>query len=189
MFSMLRLFIDLLRRRAGPSDLPTSAALLVSTFVALVALQCVFAGLFGEDPAVVLPRAVVSGLATLGWLALVLRLYGRPERFLQTGTAMLGIMLVVAPIALPLLASGLSIVEVAGTAGAAPRGPLPAGPVLALLAAFALSVFLLIAQARILMAAIGRSLGLCIALCILGELMVVVAVGALGLGGPPPPAA
>ena len=189
MFSTLRLYIDLLRRRADPADLPTSAALLVATFVALVAVQCLFAGLFGEDPAVVLPRALVSGLASLGWLALVLRLHGRPERFLQTGTAILGIMLIAAPFALPLLASGLSVVEVAGTPGAAPRGPLPVGPMLALMAAFALSIFLLVAQARILMAAIGRSLGLCIALCILGELLVVVAVGALGLGGPPPSAA
>ena len=49
MISTLRLFIELLRRKAAPSDLPASPRLLAATFLALAALQGLFAGAFGED--------------------------------------------------------------------------------------------------------------------------------------------
>ena len=104
MISTLRLFIELLRRKAAPSDLPASPRLLAATFLALAALQGLFAGAFGEDPGAVLPRALFSGALSLGWIYLLTRIHGKPERFVQTATAMLGVMLVVAPFTLPLLA-------------------------------------------------------------------------------------
>ena len=108
MISTLRLFIGLLLRKAAPSDLPTSPRLLAVTFFALAALQGLFAGAFGEDPGAVLPQALFSGVLSLGWIYLLTRIHGKPERFLQTATAMFGAMLVVAPVTLPLLAVAIS---------------------------------------------------------------------------------
>jgi hypothetical protein len=184
MIATLRLYIDLLRRKAGPSDLPASSRLLVLTFLALVAVQGLFAGAFGEDPAAVLPRALASGLLSLGWLFLVLRIHRRPERFVQTATAMMGMMLIVVPFTLPLLAAAMPIMEAA--ASGKPATEVGAWPVVAMLAAFVASVYLLVVQGRILGDAIDRPLFVCIVLVLLGELLVVVAMGALGLGGAAP---
>jgi hypothetical protein len=184
MIATLRLYIDLLRRRCGPSDLPTSSRLLVLTFVGLVALQGVFAGAFGEEPATVLPRALVSELLSLGWLFLVLQIHRKPERFVQTATAMLGVMLLVAPLTLPLLAAAMPIVEAA--ASGKPAVDLGPVPVVAMFAALAASLYLLVVQARILGDAIERPLFPCLVLVLLGELLVVMAMGALGFGGGAP---
>ena len=75
MISTLRLFIELLRRKAAPSDLPASPRLLAATFLALAALQGLFAGAFGEDPGAVLPRALFSGALSLGWIYLLTRIH------------------------------------------------------------------------------------------------------------------
>lgn len=181
MTATLRLYIDLLRRKAGPSDLPTSTRLLGGTFVALVAVQGAFAGAFGEEPAVVVPRALVSGLLSVAWLYLLLRIHAKPERFVQTATAMLGVMLIVAPITLPLLAAAMPIIEAAATGK--PATDLGALPVAAMFAAFAASVYLLVVQARILGEAIERPFFQSLLLVVLGELLVVMAMGALGFGG------
>jgi xanthine/uracil/vitamin C permease (AzgA family) len=61
-----------------------------------------------------------------------------------------------------------------------------AWPVVAMLAAFAASVYLLVVQGRILGDAIDRPLFPCLVLVLLGELLVVMAMGAIGLGGAAP---
>lgn len=184
MIATLRLYIELLLRKRGPSDLPQSSRLLALTFVGLVAVQGVFAGAFSEDPAAVLPRALVTGLLSLGWLFLVLQIHRRPERFVQTATAMLGVMLVVAPFTLPLLSAAMPIMEAA--ASGKPATEVGALPVVAMLVAFAASVYLRVVQGRILGDAIDRPLFPCLVLVLLGELLVVMAMGAIGLGGTAP---
>ncbi len=186
MISTLRLFIGLLLRKAAPSDLPTSPRLLAVTFFALAALQGLFAGAFGEDPGAVLPRALFSGVLSLGWIYLLTRIHGKPERFLQTATAMFGAMLVVAPFTLPLLAVAMPLVEAARTGQ--PAVDAGAVPLLALAAVFAASLYLLVVQGRILAAAIERPFFQCLVLVLLGELLVVIAMGALGFGGAAPAA-
>ena len=131
MISTLRLFIGLLLRKAAPSDLPTSPRLLAATVFALVALRGLFAGAFGEDPGAVLPRALFSGVLSLGWIYLLTRIHGKPERFLQTATAMFGVLLVAAPFDWPtwaraggvsaLLFFGGGIAGLAGLAGLVSR--------------------------------------------------------------------
>lgn len=187
MIATLRLYIDLLRRKAGPSDLPTSTRMLAGTFLALVAIQAVFAGGFGEQPAAVVPRALVSGMLTLGWLYLVLHLHAKPTRFVQTATAMLGVMLIVAPFTLPLLASAMPMLESAASGRAAVD--VGAGPMVALSAAFVVSVYLLVVQARILSDAIERPFFQSLLLVALGEFLVVLVMGVLGFGGGTPTSA
>ena len=186
MISTLRLFIGLLLRKAAPSDLPTSPRLLAATVFAFVALQGLFAGAFGEDPGAVLPRALVSGVLSLGWIYLLTRIHGKPERFLQTATAMLGVMLVVAPFTLPLLAMAMPLVEAARTGQ--PAVDSAALPLIALAAVFAASLYLLVVQGRILAEAIERPFFQCLVLVLIGELLVVMAMGALGFGGAAPAA-
>ena len=147
MISTLRLVIGLLLRKAAPSDLPTSPRLLAATVFALVALQGLFAGAFGEDPGAVLPRALVSGVLSLGWIYLLTRIHGKPERFLQTATAMLGVMLVVTPFTLPLLVVAMPLVEAARTGQ--PAVVAAALPWLALSAVLVASLYLLVVQGRV----------------------------------------
>jgi len=186
MISTLRLFIELLRRKAAPSDLPASPRLLAATFLALAALQGLFAGAFGEDPGAVLPRSLFSGALSLGWIYLLTRIHGKPERFVQTATAMIGVMLVVAPFTLPLLAVAMPLVTAAG--GGQPAVDAGALPLIALAAVFAASLYLLVVQGRILAEAIERPFFQCLVLVLIGELIVVMAMGALGFGGAAPAA-
>ena len=114
------------------------------------------------------------------------RIHGKPERFLQTATAMFGAMLVVAPVTLPLLAVAMPLVEAARTGQ--PAVDAGAVPLLALAAVFAASLYLLVVQGRILAESIERPFFQCLVLVLLGELLVVIAMGALGFGGAAPAA-
>src|ERR1700739_3482788 len=85
--------IALLRR--GPQDLPASRLLLVLTVAGYFAVSFVVSSLlppeerWRED-------LLVGTLFTLLWYALLLRLVGRPERTLQTTTAVVGLLAVLA---------------------------------------------------------------------------------------------
>jgi len=173
MNSTLKTFLDILSLRAGPEDLPSSPRLLVGTFVLLVVLQTGLGALLLPSEGALFPQALLSGLVSLGWLALVLRLFDKPERLVQTGTAMLGIACAFAPIAIPVLAT------VRPEPGAQPIAFSP----LALLA-FAISLYLIYINGRILRSAIERPLFQCIVLFLLGEFFVFTLTLALGLGGP-----
>ena len=170
MTATLKTLFDILRLRAGPEDLPASSRLLWGTFATLVALQTgLGAWLMPEDTSI-LPQALLSGLASLAWLAVVLRLFGRPERFTQTASAMLGIACLFAPISLPVIAA------IRPQAGQAVEwSPL-------VMLAFGISLFLVYVNGRLLRAAIERPLLQCIVLFLLGEFLVFAVTLALGVG-------
>lgn len=178
MLSTLRIFLGLLLRRAGPSDLPASPRVLGGTFAALLAVQGALAAVLGESPAEVLPRAVVSGLLLLGWIWFLTRAYGRPERFLQTATALLGVTLLTTPLLIPLAAGVL------GPDGAATPAEVQMSP--SLLVFFALAVYLLIVEARILADAIEQHVFLCALLVLAGEFLIAVVALSIGLAPAPP---
>ena len=179
MLSTLRQFLDLLLRRAGPSDLPASPRLLAGTFAALMAVQGALAAMLGESPAEMLPRATVSGALLLGWLWFLTRAYGHPARFLQTATAFLGVTLLSAPVLIPLA------VDVLG-AGAAPADIKLSLPMLLLAAA---GIYLLVVEARILADAIEQPVFLCALLVLAGEFLIGALALSIGLVPPPPGAA
>jgi len=172
MNSTLKTFLDLLSLRAGPEDLPSSPQLLVGVFVLLVVVQTGFGAWLMPNEAALLPQALLSGLVSLGWLALVLRLFGKPERFLQTGTAMLGVACAFAPIAIPVLAAVRPI----------PGQPVVVSPLAVL--AFLISLYLIYLNGLILRSAIERPLFQCIVLFLLGEFFVFTVTLALGVGSP-----
>lgn len=176
MTSTLKTFFDILRLRAGPEDLPTSPRLLWGSFALLLLLQGGLGSWLMTTERNVFGQALASGLISLGWLALLLRLFGKPERFTQTATAMLGIACLFAPIGLPVIAS----------IAPEPGQPVSLSP-LALLA-FAISLYLTYINARILRAALERPLFQCIVLFLLGEFMVFSLTLVLGIGTPPPAA-
>ena len=170
MTATLKTLFDILLLRAGPEDLPSSTRLLWGTFALLVALQSVLGAWLMPEDTSILPQALLSGLASLGWLALVLRLFGKPERFTQTATAMLGIACLFAPISLPVIASIRP--QVGQTVEWSPLVGL----------AFAISLFLVYLNGRMLRAAIERPLFQCIVLFLLGEFLVFAVTLALGVG-------
>lgn len=174
MLDTLKTLLDILRLKAGPQDLPTSARLMWGSLVLLVALQGALAAWLMPEETTVVPQAVLSGLVTLGWLALITRAFGFPERYLQTATAMLGVACVFAPISVPLL-----LAVRPDAAGQVQVGPLS-------LIALGLSVYLIYVNARILRAALERPMLQCVLLFLLGEFVVFAANLLAGFGGASP---
>ena len=97
MSEFIRLYTQIALLRRGPQDLPASRLLLLLTVVGYVAISFVVSSLlppeerWRED-------LLVGTLFTLLWYVLLLRLAGRPERTLQTATAVFGFQLVLAPL-------------------------------------------------------------------------------------------
>ena len=171
MTDTLKTLFDILRLKSGPADLPTSPRLMWGLLGLLVALQALLgAWLMPEDKAI-LPQAIVSGLVTLAWIALLLRLFGHPERFLQTASAMLGIACLLAPVSIPLV----SVVR--------PQAGQSVEFTPAVLLTLALSFFLVFINARILRAAIERPMFQCVVLFLLGEFLVFAVMLVAGFGG------
>lgn len=113
MRELLRAFVDIALWRKGPQHLPYSMLLFVVTlvvyFVVAIALRAAQEQLVpgSAAPAGNEPAAATSGLAgtsigvavTLVWLGVMLLVGRRAPRFYQTATAILGIGIVIAPIA------------------------------------------------------------------------------------------
>ena len=97
MSEIVQLFAQIALLRRGPQDVPASALLLSLTIVAYVAMHGLVAGLLppiSNWPA----QLAVEVSFTLLWYAALLRLVGRPERMLQTVTAVFGFQTVLAPV-------------------------------------------------------------------------------------------
>ena len=86
----LRICLDIVLWRRGPQDLPASRLLLAIAVAAYVAVSAVQLALLGETAATWFFFLVIDPLLLAGWMWLVLRLHGRPERFLQTASAVFG---------------------------------------------------------------------------------------------------
>jgi len=94
------LYAQIALLRKGPQDLPASALLLTLTVIAYLAINAVMSVVLpGQDlpwPAIL----ITSTVFTLVWYAVLLRLARRPERTLQTTTAIFGYRTVLAPLTL-----------------------------------------------------------------------------------------
>ena len=86
----LRICLDIVLWRRGPQDLPASSLLLAIAVAAYVAVSAVQLALLGESAATWFFFLVIDPLLLAGWVWLVLRLYSRPERFVQTASAVFG---------------------------------------------------------------------------------------------------
>jgi hypothetical protein len=94
--------VDIVLLRRGPEHLPASPTLLASVLGAFVVVAAVVSSLISTgDPKWPLELAVVTTMTPL-WYWLALRLANKRERFLQTVTALFAVLLLFAPIALPI---------------------------------------------------------------------------------------
>jgi hypothetical protein len=99
MGEVLELFAQILVLRRGPQDLPASGLLLLLTLLGYVIVNCVSCAVFPPTdnwPALLLLDVVFLLL----WNAALL--VRRPERILQTTTAVFGYQLLLAPLLVPL---------------------------------------------------------------------------------------
>jgi hypothetical protein len=98
MGEFIRLYTQIALLRRGPQDLPASGLLLALTVVGYLAVNVVVSVLLPPD-ARWREALAVGTLFTLVWYVLLLQLVGRPERTLQTTTAVFGLQAVLTPLA------------------------------------------------------------------------------------------
>ena len=90
MQQFLKVFLDIVLWRRGPQDLPSSGLLVLMTLVAYVIVSGVQVALMHESGAALLLFLIVDPLLLVGTVWLVLTVFGRKERFLQTTAAVVG---------------------------------------------------------------------------------------------------
>jgi hypothetical protein len=164
--NILGLFADIARMRRGPEDLPASSTLLLVTLVCYAVLDAVLLSIAPNLPG---NPAVLIGIdigVTMSWYAMLLRIAGKPERYLQTVTAILGFQLVLAPL---LIASGWLFLKYQADA----TWQLPVS-----LLRLVVEVWALVVLSRILRSATGWPMFGCVALSIAQELITLLLVSA-----------
>jgi hypothetical protein len=86
----LKAFLDIVLWRRGPQDLPASRMLLWLTAVAYVAVSIVQLALLEEPAAAWIVFVLLDPVLLVAGVYLLLKLFGKTDRFLQAATAVLG---------------------------------------------------------------------------------------------------
>jgi hypothetical protein len=97
MKDIVRLFAQIALLRRGPQDLPASELLLALTVLGYFCVNFLLSSVLPPDPHWRGPLLVDTGF-TLLWYIALLKLLGRPERILQTTTAVFGFQAVLSPL-------------------------------------------------------------------------------------------
>jgi hypothetical protein len=95
---LIQLFSQIAVLRRGPQDVPASSLLLALTVVGYFTINFVVNAVLPPLDGPWLPRLLLDVAFTLAWYALLLRLARRPERILQTTTAVFGLQAVLSPV-------------------------------------------------------------------------------------------
>ena len=90
MLQFLKVFLDIVLWRRGPQDLPASPLLFALAAAAYVIVSIVQLAMLDEPTAAWFVFVVLDPLLLVGGVWLLLRLFNRRERFLQTATAVVG---------------------------------------------------------------------------------------------------
>ena len=98
MKELVRLFVQIALMRKGPQDLPASVALLVVTAAGYFIVNCLVSAALPPIRGPWLGHLVVDVVFTFAWYALLLKILHRPERFVQTTTAVFGYQAVLSPL-------------------------------------------------------------------------------------------
>lgn len=169
MVALIRLFIDIAMLRRGPEDAPHSVPVLVFTAAACFLVGVLLVFTLMPKPAGAAAALAADVLFTVGWFALLMRVFGRPERYVQTTIAILGCQLILTP----------SLLAVQALATRVPQD----GVLVVLVVLFFLAnvVWLLAAHARILKQALDQPTFLCIALLVLQGFVQFLLLKPLGL--------
>ena len=155
MKELVRLFMQIALMRKGPQDLPASATVLAATAAGYFLVNCLVSAALPPIRGPWFGHLVVDVLFTLAWYALLLRILRRPERFLQTTTAVFGYQAVLSPFWIACVWLIRQFAE-----DDAWRFPI-------VLLGLAIVVWLVAANARVLKAALEWTLPSCVALVIL----------------------
>ncbi len=158
MASIFKLYLDIALLRRGPEDVPVSKPLLYGTLAAFFLLNALLTVAFRPTVEHWLPQLIVSVAFTLVWYRVLLTLFGRAERYVQTMSAVLGFGCIVTPVLLPAVGAMAPYVEADQAQQAVP---------LIMLLMLPLFVYLLYVSARILRAAIERPMFQCVMLVLL----------------------
>ena len=149
---LTRLYTQIALARRGPEEVPALPWVLVATGLAYLLLNLLLSTLLPATPDGTLPVIVFDSVLLLGSYFVVLQIAGRPARWRQTVSAVLGVQVVL----LPAIALATSLfAQYKDNADL----QLPAAiPLLVV------GVWLLFVNARILRAATDWTLGLCLGL-------------------------
>ncbi len=155
MLSIVKLYLDIALLRRDPSDLPASPLLLGMTVGVFLALNAVLTQLLRPEVDSWFLQIVASVAFSLLWYWVLLRLFAKPERYLQTVTAVVGFGCLVTPILVPL------------SALIAPYADKPEDAAPFLLVLLPVAMYVIYVTARILRAAIERPMFQSVALVLL----------------------
>ena len=97
MTDLIRLYTQIALLRRGPQDVPASALLLVLTVLGYLIVNVVVSTVLPPVKAWPGPL-LLDTLFTLLWYVVLLKLAARPERTVQTATAVFGLQAVMAPL-------------------------------------------------------------------------------------------
>jgi len=86
----LKVFVDIVLWRRGPQDLPCSMLLVAATLAAYMLVSVLQLAFMHESGPAYLVFLVLDPLLLMGWIWIVLKVYGRVERYPQTIAAILG---------------------------------------------------------------------------------------------------
>lgn len=98
MIELLRLFTDIALMRKSPEDLPASPLVLVLTIVGFFGVQLVVGTVLPPVAGHWINNLVLEVVFTFFWYTALLYAVRKPERFLQTSTAVFGFQIVLAPV-------------------------------------------------------------------------------------------
>ncbi|MBV8851822.1 MAG: hypothetical protein JOZ93_03045 [Sinobacteraceae bacterium] len=98
MQELIRLFAQVALLRRGPQDLPASALLLGLTIAGYFAVNFLISSLLPPFQGPWIAHLCVDVVFMFAWYTLLLRIVGKPERFLQTATAVYGFQLILSPL-------------------------------------------------------------------------------------------
>ena len=90
MQTFLKAFLDIVLWRKGPQDLPSSRLLVICTLLAYVLVTLLQLVLMHESPSAYFMFVLVDPVLLMTWIWIVLKVYGRLERYPQTIAAILG---------------------------------------------------------------------------------------------------
>ena len=98
MQELIRLYTQIALLRRGPQDLPASALLLALTVAGYFAINFIVSVVLPPFPGPWVQQLCVDVVFTFVWYVLLLRIVRKPERFLQTATAVYGYQAVLSPL-------------------------------------------------------------------------------------------
>lgn len=104
MLDLFKVFVDIALWRKGPQQLPASGLLLFITVAIYGALALALGSVVGRPEDQLALRTVLELGLGLGWIWLLLALFGRSTRFFQTAAAILGTTALLTPLVLGLQA-------------------------------------------------------------------------------------